>query len=111
MAERTYIAYNEFPTSYKDISYEPDNMDYDENPFTWEDFCRETLGNLTYADVLCARAEWAYPCTMIDEDMREGAVVFDKETGTLVIADEDTGEELDACYDPNFFDRDSYFGN
>lgn len=110
MADRTYIPYDEFPTEYQSISYKPDNMDENEDsPFTWEDFCRETLGNLTYAEELCARAEWAFPSTMIDEDMREEHIMFDDD-GTLVIVDEDTGEEQDAYYDPDLFDQNSVLG-
>lgn len=104
MSYRTYMSIEDYPTDYDDISYEPDNMEPEEEAFSWEDFVREAYGNLTYAHELASRADWAYPSTMIDEDFREGYLRYDEEEGTLDIIDEETGEPAKACYDRSFFD-------
>lgn len=104
MTEYIYCSYLDFADEYKDLAYVPDNSE-DGEPFYWEDFVRETLGNITYAQELIARDDlWAYPSTMIDEDVQNGNIVFDEEDGTLCYNEDVVGEVKTCYYDRTFFD-------
>lgn len=107
MTKRIYGSYLDYQDEFDDFEYVPDNADEGE-VYLWEDFVRETLGNVTYARDLASQGDlWAFPSTMIDEDVREGVVEFNPELGTLDYSAEGLGYEVEECvYDEDFFDPD-----
>lgn len=62
------------PRRYLDVEYMPDNADLEDQPLGWTDFLEAAEGNVAYAMMLVDRTEWAYPSTMVDEDMRDNEV-------------------------------------
>ena len=58
------------PQRYLDVEYVPDNADPENKPLGWMDFLEAAKGNAAYAMMLVDRAEWTYPSTMVDEDLR-----------------------------------------
>lgn len=58
------------PQRYLDVVYVPDNSEPEDKPLGWTDFFKAAEGNTAYAMMLVDRAEWAYPSTMADEDLR-----------------------------------------
>lgn len=58
------------PQRYLDVEYVPDNADPDDKSLGWKDFLEAAEGNAAYAMRLVDRADWAYPSTMVDEDLR-----------------------------------------
>lgn len=107
MTHRTYISLDDFPTKYTDINYRPENADEDDAPYTWEDFCAEALGNLTYAEQLAEGVSWQHVSTLVDEDLREGYIRYSSEAGTFDIYDEGD-KPLPAVYDKAFFVANNY---
>lgn len=101
---RVFASYRQNEPDY-DFPYIPDNAE-DGEEFYWEDFVECALGNITYAQLLVERADWTFPSTMIDEDVREGVVEFNDELGTLDFADGELGETDECLYDDSFFDVD-----
>lgn len=62
------------PQRYLDVAYVPDNAEPEDKPLGWENFLEAAEGNTAYAMMLVDRAEWAYPSTMADEDLRYNEV-------------------------------------
>lgn len=101
--ERIYRSYMDYEKDYGDFEYVPDNADEGE-VYVWRDFVEACLGNITYAEELIDRDLWAFPSTMIDEDINEGAIVFNAELGTLDFNEEECPEIEKCVYDKSFFD-------
>lgn len=81
------------PQRYLDVAYVPDNADPEDKPLGWMDFLEAAEGNAAYAMMLVDRAEWTYPSTMADEDMRCNEVA--KIDGKLMLTNGLPVEEAD----------------
>lgn len=81
------------PQRYLDVAYVPDNAEPEDKPLGWMDFLEAAEGNAAYAMMLVDRAEWTYPSTMADEDMRCNEVA--KIDGKLMLTNGLPVEEAD----------------
>lgn len=54
--------------------FTPENAETDEQPLTWADFIIAAKGNKQYADILWSRRDWAYPETMVQDDLQNGEI-------------------------------------